>query len=574
MLTKLTIRNFKKFDDIEIELGQPVVFIGPNNSGKTSALQALALWEIGYNKWFEKRGTSQESLSQQRPGITVNRKELIALPVPVSNLLWKDKHTHTFNKNNKKTSPVYIDIIVEGVNQKGAWKCGFEFYYANEGSMYCRPVRLSESKNPARMNVPDISKEVKIAFLPPMSGLADREFLKQPGEIEFLIGQGQTAQVLRNMCFNVFKNQPDKWKDIVNHLNVLFGIEILDPEYSDRSEITIRYKEQGGVTLDISASGRGVQQTLLLLVHLYANPNSLLLLDEPDAHLEILRQRQTFNLLTEIARQQNSQVIAASHSEVILNEAAGSGTVVAFVGKPHTLNDRPMQVIKSLTTIGFDQYYQAEQKGWVLYVEDATDLAILKAFAKRLNHSAKEILQAPFVSYVSNNPSKAKDHFYGLSEAKPDLVGIAIFDRLGQNLEDDPRLKLRTWTKREIENYLCFPEVFYKFAEEGEEIEGTLFAENEKQNRRKMMEESIHELEKAIQTLRKGNPWDSDFKVSDDFIEPLFRTYSEKMGIPLVLRKRDFYLLVKNIPEDLIDPEISEKLDLILKVANKAKPVQ
>ena len=34
MLTKLTIRNFKRFRDVEIELGSPVVFIGPNNSGK------------------------------------------------------------------------------------------------------------------------------------------------------------------------------------------------------------------------------------------------------------------------------------------------------------------------------------------------------------------------------------------------------------------------------------------------------------------------------------------------------------------------------------------------------------
>ena len=34
MLTKLTIRNFKRFGEVEIELGSPVVFIGPNNSGQ------------------------------------------------------------------------------------------------------------------------------------------------------------------------------------------------------------------------------------------------------------------------------------------------------------------------------------------------------------------------------------------------------------------------------------------------------------------------------------------------------------------------------------------------------------
>ena len=44
MLTKLTIRNFKRFGEVEIELGSPVVFIGPNNSGKTSAMQR---WRSG-----------------------------------------------------------------------------------------------------------------------------------------------------------------------------------------------------------------------------------------------------------------------------------------------------------------------------------------------------------------------------------------------------------------------------------------------------------------------------------------------------------------------------------------------
>ena len=56
MLTRLLIRNFKRFTDVHIELGSPVVLIGPNNSGKTTALQALALWDIGLRRWNDKRG--------------------------------------------------------------------------------------------------------------------------------------------------------------------------------------------------------------------------------------------------------------------------------------------------------------------------------------------------------------------------------------------------------------------------------------------------------------------------------------------------------------------------------------
>lgn len=44
MITRLSVRNFKLFDEIDLELGDRVVLIGPNNAGKTSALQALGLW--------------------------------------------------------------------------------------------------------------------------------------------------------------------------------------------------------------------------------------------------------------------------------------------------------------------------------------------------------------------------------------------------------------------------------------------------------------------------------------------------------------------------------------------------
>lgn len=575
MLTKLKINNFKKFDNIEVELGQPVVFIGPNNSGKTTALQALALWEVGYNKWLEKRGADDITPSK-RPGITINRKDLFALPIPASNLLWKDRKTHLTRKegDQQKTDFIFIDIIVEGIEANKEWKCGFEFYYANEEAFYCRPIRTSEQKDAPRMPVPELPEKPSIAYLPPMSGLIDREFLKQYGEIDFLIGQGQTAQVLRNLCYRVYREFPQKWTEVVNHLHQLFGITLLPPEYTERSEIIMNYEDPSGIRLDLSASGRGVQQTLLLLSHLYANPKSIFLFDEPDAHLEILRQRQNFNLLSDVAEKQKSQIIAASHSEVVLNEAAGTGTVVAFVGKPHVINEKTSQTLKALTSIGFEQYLQAEQKGWVLYLEDSSDLAILKEFAVKLNHPALEYLHSPFVFYISTNlPRKAREHFWGIREAKNDLVGLAIFDRIDAELKTDTPLYETMWQKREIENYFCFKEVFTEFAKSMAEGSGPLFDQVIRKRNIDEMTKAIAELELALKTLDKGTPWSDDFKVSDDFMEPLFRKYSEKLSIPLVLRKKEFYKLIKFLERDSIENEIKEKLGLIMKTAKKAKPL-
>ena len=399
MLTSLTIRNFKRFKDITIELGSPVVFIGPNNSGKTTALQALALWDIGLKRWNEKR--AGKKTPEKRPGVTINRRDLITVPVPDANLLWRDLHVRDVRKANggQETKNIRIDIVVEGVDEGVSWKCGLEFDYANEESFFCRPLRLSEDAA-ARMLVPKGATNIHVAYLPPMSGLAANETRLDVGAVNVRLGEGRTAEVLRNLCYQVLtgKDGEKSWKKLCDDIFRLFGAKLDEPVYiAERGEINMSYREPSGIRLDLSSAGRGLQQTLLLLAHLSVNPHSVLLLDEPDAHLEILRQRQIYNVLAEAAQRQNSQIIAASHSEVVLNEAADRDVVIAFVGDPHRIDDRGSQALKALKEIGFDQYYQAEQAGWVLYLEGSTDLDVLRSLAERLGHKARSALDRPFV---------------------------------------------------------------------------------------------------------------------------------------------------------------------------------
>lgn len=574
MLTRLKIRNFKKLVDIEFELGNSVVLIGPNNSGKTTALQALALWDIGVNLWNAKRGG--KTSPEKRPGVTINRRDLIAIPVPVANLLWRDLHVRNVERVEGKqiTENILIDVIVEGVTNGKSWECGLEFDYANEESFYCRPLRLSKGTKPQRMPVPEEAANLQVAFLPPMSGLAAVEPKFESGRINVLLGEGQTAQVLRNLCYQIYEGSEKnaEWKDLTNHVKMLFGVFLLPPKYiKERGEITMTYKEPNGIELDLSSSGRGLQQTLLLLAHLYTHPHTVLLLDEPDAHLEVLRQRQTYQLITNIAEKQRSQIIAASHSEVVLNEAADRDIVIAFVGKPHRIDDRGSQVLKSLKEIGFDHYYLAEETGWVLYLEGSTDLAILQTFAETMNHEASNFLERPFVHYIGTNvPEQARQHFFGLQEAKKDLVGIAVFDRLDKNLQEGTSLKETMWKRKEIENYLCMEDVLISYARH--DTPDDLFGAAEAEKRVKAMRESINELTAALKTLKKQDPWSPYIKATDEFLDRLFENYFEKLGLPNILRKTDYHILAHLVPKDKIDPEIIEKLDAIVEVAKKAKP--
>ena len=575
MLTKLTIRNFKRFADVEIELGSPVVFIGPNNSGKTSAMQALALWDIGLKRWNEKR--SGKTTPEKRPGVTVNRRDLVAIPIPYANLLWRNLHVRDVGRVDGRqiTSNIRIDLIVEGVTSDRHWTCGLEFDYANEESFYCRPLRRSEGKADERMQVPDEAASTRIAFLPPMSGLAATETRLDRGAVNVRIGEGRTAEVLRNLCFQIHERETSRWSELFEQIRRLFGSEIDPPRYvPERGEIVMTYREQDA-RLDLSSAGRGLQQTLLLLAYMYANPGTVLLLDEPDAHLEILRQRQIYRLLTDVARESGSQIIAASHSEVLLNEAAGRDVVVAFVGTPHRIDDRGSQVLKALREIGFDQYYLAEQARWVLYLEGSTDLSILQAFARRLRHQrALEALERPFVHYVGNQASAVQSHYHGLREALPALRGIAIFDRLVTEPRDIAPVECQIWKRREIENYLCSRSALeaYATASAPEAELGPLFTVAEAGRRLDAMRQVIDQIESALKALGKDSPWGDDIKTSDEFLEPLFGAYFKKLGLQSLITKKNFYELVEHVPVAEIDAEIREKLDAIVGVAESSTP--
>ena len=594
MLTKLTISNFKGLGDVEIELGSPVVFVGPNNSGKTSAMQALALWDIGVKRWKERRSglnprrrtgavgrdRTSPNLAQRRnrdigeylgtwPDVAINRRDLAAIPVPSARMLWRGSQVQ--NNGHQQGPNVLIKVTVDGVTGGREWVCGMEFDYANAESFYCRPLRVDGK----RMPVPKQAGVERIAFLPPMSGLAATETRLPPGAIDVRIGEGRTAEVLRNLCYYLDQERPEYWSKLTEQIYNLFRVKLDAPEYlEERGEIVMTYRERR-VSLDLSSSGRGLQQTLLIIAYMYANPGAVILLDEPDAHLEILRQRQIYQLIAETAAASGSQIIAATHSEVLLNEAAGKDMVIAFVGKPHRIDGQGSQVLKALREIGFDSYYQAEQTGWALYLEGSTDLDILRTFAQRLGHTgAIRALERPFVHYVENQPQKAISHYYGLREAVPGLPGIAIFDRLDRGLPESGGLECLAWQRREIENYLCSPATLEAYAAQygTDRARNPRFTAPESHNRVSIMRESIDEVTNALSIVRRISPWSHDTKSSAEFLEPLFHSYFDKLNLPNLMGKKNFYELAHYIPDDEIDAEIAEKLDAIARVAAAAAP--
>jgi AAA15 family ATPase/GTPase len=575
MITKICIRNFKKLENVSFDLGNPVVLIGPNNSGKTTILQALTLWDIGMRKWAEKRKDKKANPKSKRTGVAINRKDLLSLPIPDSKLMWFRQHVREsdISTGTRKTSNVKIEIKVEGIYQQKNWKSSLEFDFSNSESIYCRPLNFSSSASESEI-IDDLSYNEKIAYLQPMSGLASEEDKLTPGSIDVRVGMGKTADVLRNIIYQLINPERSginnglsekNWEKLKEQIKSKFLIDINMPEFNpDTGIIDMSYFENG-IKYDLSSGGRGFHQTLLLLSYLYSYPGRIILIDEPDAHLEVIRQREIYNLLVEVAKEQDSQLIIASHSEIVLQQAGDADTVVAIFGnETQNLNTNQdiSQFKKALTDIGWDKYYYAKLLGHILYFEGSTDFLMIKEFSKLLNHPLAELLDRANVHYLSNNlPNDAITHFYGLKQVIKNLKGVALFDRLDRET-DNPNLPILTWKKKEFENYFGFPFVLRRFIEPKEinifNSRNTEFIEEAIKN---------NTPPRALNNL--NDKWWSDTKLSEDYLENIFIEYYSKLGLKNEFNKGRFYELIKFLKPEEVDDEIKEKLDSIYLIIGK-----
>jgi hypothetical protein len=150
------------------------------------------------------------------------------------------------------------------------------------------------------------------------------------------------------------------------------------------------------------------------------------------------------------------------------------------------------------------------------------------------------------------------------------LPGVALFDRLDTQLQVDTALTGLMWERREIENYFCSPDVLRAYA--AQEQSDDLFGVAERDKRKAAMQTALEEVTKALQTLGKPDPRSADMKATDDFLDPVFRKFFEKLKLPLQLRKSDYHILASLVPKDQIDPDVSRKLSAIAEVARKARP--
>jgi predicted ATPase len=581
------LANFKRYGEAQrIELDHPAVLIGPNNCGKTSVLQALALWSIGLRTW---KSEAENSKAKTRTGKALNRLNILAVPVPRTRFFWNKLRT----TNREITITVGIDVGGQPIPVTMVFR-----HHHSDELVYCEP-------DPETVENEEVLKHaaaLDVSLLYPMSGISADEAIILPKRIDYLMGRGSTAEVLRNICLQIHQKTPEDWGEVASLMRRLFHVDLGEPVENEKGAVDLSYT-QPGVTgaIDLSLSGRGFQQMLLIFAHLFLHKNSVLLIDEPDAHLEILRQQQVFTLLRDLGRRNRCQVVIVTHSEIVLGEALDTNLTLILEGKTESLA-RQADVRNALKHYGAEHYVRARETGHVLYVEGSTDVDMLLAFARRLDHPAAKLLEDGAqlnVYYLQDSypdaqrPAEAElerveggyglgpeQHFNSLQRLLPSLRGVAIQDNDARNRSDSLTgdLKKLFWRRYEAENYFITPELL--LAEAREKLGGMeLFANRTEEVLQNLLleqvfagsAEDLNNYQRADGSMRR-TLWraQTERRKLSSFAEEFFRRLAHATATPMLHRKGSLHDLIARCDVSDLEPEVRDKLDAIADLLSRS----
>ena len=81
-ISKLKVKNFKCFQDVEFEFNSNFnLIIGENNSGKSTIFEALRLWQLAFNKFLKDRTNNKQSSFRNTQYYTFTLDEITFLRV-------------------------------------------------------------------------------------------------------------------------------------------------------------------------------------------------------------------------------------------------------------------------------------------------------------------------------------------------------------------------------------------------------------------------------------------------------------------------------------------------------------
>ena len=602
MITQFTVEGFKLLRTGPVPLTRVTTIVGPNNGGKTSLLQAIMAWQLALHTWVKRRkydpSAPERLTAKKRPGVRLNLEELTFVEVGTSYELWPD--LLVFEAANK---PAIIRIEVNGVANSKPWKCAMEFQFSDEKSVNVRPASGDGAGN---ILIPQAALDEVVVLNSAIHGtLPLSELLLQRDGVDFMVQTGQVNRALRSMLYYLdcgpesetpAEEPSEGWKALAEDIRTMFGVDIERPKRLPNSQIEVSYRnlpkklgDKPRPAMNLNTAGSGFLQMLQLLTLFYSRRGkaTLFLLDEPEAHLESIRQQDLYRLLSERAEALSIQVVMASHSEQFMEEAVRfdrppedpQPLLAAILGEVRTLGTQQHRKLatQAICDIPIVDYYDTQRRPLWLYVEDKSDVDLLRAWAKVLqDKDALRIFDTvnPNANHhylKSNHPKDAFRHFQGLQFLFPSARGVVLTDRSDRIPDAADPIPHLVWQRREIENYLLvWPVIERAFLSEAarngawqNKHPGELFVQSQSKELRDMMTAEF------LVSAALSDPTHPDLlnkKGSDEVLVPFFRKAFAKYGIYNSLPKDEFHRIAEQMRPEEVHADVRQTLKRLTEI--------
>lgn len=499
MITAVRLRKFKKFKNETIELLPEGITLvaGGNNSGKSSLLHGLAVWEFCRTAIEMEKGAGAFYVGAHHQGLGLGNDEFSPVAVPSLKHLWTNLRPQR-QASDGETDGYTMRIACDWVDAGGFTRT-LEFGLALANDRLFIRVTATNLTKPDPIPV--------MAYLPPFAGITSRETRVSPAIRRRRIGEGLAGAVLRNLLLDLYDTNDlerlrlkgdrsrilqsdlnrlrstDGWELLQQTIRTRFNAELLvEPfkeEYHSYIRIELDRGEVSGHRLtrwsnysrrDLMVEGSGFLQWLSVYALASAPNFDVLLLDEPDAHLHPTLQVELMESLSSLASLQGKQVLVATHSVELLRHWPAERILEVRDAMPKTRylteNFQKVGLLEGLGSHYGPNLDPIRRAKRVLFVEGTSDKAILEAVAARLGRATLE--QWPI--WISEKGHKERKHLvFALREDIPGLTAVSLRDRDEQslaNVADDltDRAYQATdgyyhlvWRRRNIDSYLLHP---------------------------------------------------------------------------------------------------------------------
>jgi hypothetical protein len=335
---RITIRRFKRLENISFDLDLASVFVGGNNSGKSSILQALhfavavaqSASLVSGDKWNEEVYSA-----------TFRPEQLIYTPSA-------DVLSLGHNGKIREFRDTWIEVDIQ---ESAENKCLIAIGRDSQGnvSLYMEGKSLGKE-------IQDLSHPYTV-YAPGLAGIARQETVFSQGVIRRVVARGDANLVLRNVLFWLFQRQKEDardWEQFQNDIRELFPTLGLRVEFTDISDehIQVTFSLGGDCPeLPLDCAGTGILQATQVLAYINLFKPRLLLLDEPDSHMHPDNQAAMCKLLVRLAKERDFQVLIATHSRHVFS-AMRKDVPIKWVRSGAIEENVPTETTKLLLDIG------------------------------------------------------------------------------------------------------------------------------------------------------------------------------------------------------------------------------